>query len=546
MKNLLGDSELVFSDISIMLSYCFALLLTASISGLYYFWSFLIIKRYEFRLACRIRIIEDLFFLLLLMATIILTGKNESPYKVILLFIIIPITIQYGLRAGIISSVACSGFLFAVDMVFTSTRTVNRHLENDIILSAVFIITAWFLGYYVKLENEYRVRLENKANIDALTGLYNHSYFYDELIERVKQYNGKEPAVSLILLDIDNFKEYNDIFGHLKGDDVLKAVGETLRSSIDGDALIARYGGDEFALVFSGVDEKQLLDIGERIRNAVENTRFEGQEHLSARNLTVSIGVARCGGDINNHIELIKSADDALYRAKFFRKNRVEIYSSILDLIKLDIEKEHIDLITSIKTLISVINAKDRYTYGHVERVVIYSKMLADKLALNERDKNTLIYGAYMHDIGKISIPEDVLNKQRPLTGEEWDMIRQHPENGVKIVKQVDSLSHIIPLIRHHHERYDGKGYPEGLSGEKIPYLARVLTVVDSFDAMTSNRTYKHAKTFAEAIDELKACSWQQFDGEIVEKFVEVMQESLHNTDSYIPYKRYLMDEADA
>jgi len=151
--------------------------------------------------------------------------------------------------------------------------------------------------------------------------------------------------------------------------------------------------------------------------------------------------------------------------------------------------------------------------------------MLSEKLALSEDDKKTLIYGAYMHDIGKINISEQVLNKKMPLNNEEWEILKQHSSNGVEIIKPVDSLLHISPLILHHHERYDGKGYPDNLKGENIPYLARALTVVDSFDAMTSNRPYNNRRTHEEAIEELRRCKRTQFDPEIVEAFIEVLME---------------------
>ena len=242
--------------------------------------------------------------------------------------------------------------------------------------------------------------------------------------------------------------------------------------------------------------------------------------------MTVSIGISIYPDKAKNDIELVKSADDALYRAKFFDKNRVEIYTSILDELKNDIEDEHIDIITSIKTLISVINAKDKYTYAHVERVVIYCRLLADKLELNEKDKKNLIYGAYMHDIGKINIPKEVLNKNMPLTNEEWEVMKRHSLNGVEIIKPVESLSEIIPLILYHHEKYDGTGYPDNLKGNNIPYLVRMLTVADCFDAMTSSRPYNKRKTYKEAIDELKRCCGTQFDTDIVNAFIEVIMES--------------------
>ena len=195
---------------------------------------------------------------------------------------------------------------------------------------------------------------------------------------------------------------------------------------------------------------------------------FQGEENLPNKKLTVSIGISCFPDKAKNKVELINRADDALYRAKFFNKNRVEVYYSILEELKEDIQEEHIDIISSIKTLISVINAKDRYTFGHTERVVIYCDLIANKLNLSLEDKKILKYGAYLHDIGKIEIPKEVLNKRMVLTDEEWDCIKKHPENGTDIIRSVPSLQNVIPLILHHHERYDGKGYPTGLEKENI------------------------------------------------------------------------------
>jgi len=335
----------------------------------------------------------------------------------------------------------------------------------------------------------------------------------------------------MIFMDIDYFKNYNDLYGHQKGDEVLKTIGSILNETARKNDIVARYGGEEFAIILPDTLEKDASNLAEEIRSKVERTYFHGEENQPNGKLTVSIGISIYPDKARNDVELVKSADDALYRAKFFDKNRVETYTSILDELKVDIEDEHIDIITSIKTLISVINAKDKYTYGHVERVVIYCKLLADKLKLGAKDKKDLVYGAYMHDIGKINISKEILNKNMPLTKEEWEIMKQHSSNGVEIIKPVKSLEEIIPIILHHHERYDGTGYPGNLKGEDIPYLVRMLTVADCFDAMTSNRPYNKRKTYMEAMDELKRCSGTQFDTDIVNAFVEVIIENKDSMD---------------
>jgi len=468
--------------------------------------------------------IEIVLFIFLFSLIIFLSGSGESQYKYLYLFIIITTTIQSGMKQGLIVSGISSIIILSIDILMQPNAVINVNFENDLILAGVFILTAWPLGFYVKVEGEHIKKLEELINVDGLTELYNHRYFYDTLIEKIKIGKRDNKPVSMIFIDIDYFKQYNDTHGHQKGDYVLKKIGEIIKSTVRKDDIAARYGGEEFAIVLPNTNEEEAMDIAENLRKEIEVTYFEGEENQPRGKITASIGVSIYPDKAKDDIELIKSADDALYRAKFFNKNRVEAYTSILDEIKKNIDEKDIELVASIKTLISVINAKDKYTYGHVERVVVYSRMMVEKLKLDEEDSKILIYGAYMHDIGKINISKDILMKKMKLTDLEWEELKQHPENGVEIIKSVESLQDIIPLILSHHERYDGKGYPNNLKGEEIPYLARVLTVIDSFDAMTSNRPYNNRKIYEEGIVEIERCIGTQFDPEIARAFIEVIK----------------------
>ena len=472
-----------------------------------------------------IQLFENATFIVIFSIAIIISGANESQYKILFLFIIITTTIQSGMKQGMIMACISSAIILIMDLVCMPGINVNIYFENDLVLSGVFILTAWPLGFYVKIEGEHINRLISLANEDGLTGVYNHRYFYEALNKKIKYAKNNNEKISMIFLDIDYFKHYNDLYGHQEGDKVLKKIGKTLKEITRECDIVSRYGGEEFAIILPNTDEKGATEIAEKIRYNIENTYFYGQQNQPNKNLTVSIGISVYPDKAITEFELIKSADDALYRAKFFNKNRVETYVSILDELKNDIDESEIELVASIKTLVSVINAKDRYTYGHCERLVFYSRLLADKLNLNKEDKMTLVYGAYMHDIGKINISKEVLIKKMPLTNEEWNMLKQHPQNGVDIIKPVASLQRIAPLILHHHEKYDGTGYPSGLKGEAIPYLARVLTVVDCFDAMTSNRPYNKRKTYDEGIEELKACSGTQFDPKIAKVFIDLIND---------------------
>ena len=541
-KSLFTDK--IYSDYGLMIRFIALLFLVSAIAIIYYFWSTVLINKLSQKIKKISLIIEYLLFFILFASVVLSTGQHLSPYKILFLFIIIPISIQYGFNFSIVSACTSVVFIFFVDLFYGGIGGINTHLENDIIISSIFVIIAWFLSYYVKLEKEHTKSLEERANLDSLTGLYNHRFFHDKLKELFDVPEPKKKIVSLIFIDIDYFKEYNDMYGHLSGDEVLKEISYILKENAGGKhATVCRYGGDEFAIILSNKSESQTVEIAEEVRKNFEEAQFEGQEHLPSGNLTASIGIALYNDTMKSYPELIKCADDALYRAKFINKNKVEVYSSVFDMIKNDIEEEHFDLITSIKTLISVINAKDKYTYGHVERVVIYVKMFAEDLELSECSKKTLIYSAYMHDIGKINIPEVVLNKKMPLDDDEWNMIKQHPQNGAEIVNKVESLSDTAPIIKHHHERYDGKGYPDGLKGKEIPYLSRILTIADSFDAMTFSRPYKPAMTFAEAIEEMEKCSGTQFDPELAKSFIRTIKNLKTDSDSYVPQNKddYLM-----
>ncbi|MDW8802211.1 diguanylate cyclase [Clostridium sp. A1-XYC3] len=503
---------------------------------IYLVWVFFWTRKVKFSGIKWLQVIEDFIFILLFTVLIILSRAYISQYKLLFLFIIITATIQSKMRYGIIVAVISSSIVLTIDLIYAKGKIINNCFENDLILCGIFILTAWLLGYYVKIENEYIDKLSNLANIDGLTEVYNHRFFQDALKSILEKAKESKSSVSLILLDIDYFKHYNDLNGHQKGDDVLRQIGYILNNNVRKGDIVARYGGEEFVIILSNTDEKTSITVAERIRAEVENWEFEGEKNQPNGKITISVGVSTFPSKAKNEVELINSADDALYRAKFFNKNRVETYHSVLEELKKDIEEEHIDLITSIKTLISIINNKDRYTYGHIERVVMFAKLLANKLELTDEEKKTLKYGAYLHDIGKISIAEEILNKKMTLTNEEWEILKHHPANGANLINSVESLKEVIPLILYHHERYDGKGYPSQLKKEEIPYLSRVLTVVDSFDAMTSNRPYGHRKNYEEALLEIRRCSGTQFDPDIAEKFIEVVEENKDKFDNLVSF----------
>jgi len=461
--------------------------------------------------------------------SVMLTGSYASSYKFLFMFVIISSSIECSMNASLTVSGLSAVIILATDLLCAPAATVNTYFESDIVLACVFLIISWTIGYYVSLRKKHVESLNDLANIDGLTGLYNHRYFHDTLTAKVNESKADGTSLSLFFIDIDNFKYYNDLYGHQKGDEVLAQISDLMRQNVRRDSIIARYGGEEFAILLNDVEEEAAVKIAERLRNTVQEYPFPGQENLPGGNLTISIGVSTFPSKAKTEYELIKGADDACYRAKFLSKNRVEAYYSILEELQNDVDEPDRETVASIKTLIAVINAKDKYTYGHVERVVFYSTMLAEKLGLGDKDKKDLVYAAYLHDIGKINIPEDILMKSEKLTQEEWGLLRNHPQNAVEIVKNIKSLQDTIPIILQHHERFDGTGYPNRLKGEEINFLARVLTVIDCFDAMTSVRPYQQKKSYNQAIEELYTCSGTQFDPEAVRIFITAIEDMINN-----------------
>lgn len=509
-----------------------ALISICLLSAIYLLWNIASLNRYKDHIN-KIQWVEIILFMVIFVIAILVSGANASNNKFLFLFIIITSTIQGGMNRGVIVSIFASGIILSIDISFVGNSPVNVYFQNDLILAGVFVLTAWTLGFYVKTENEHINELQKLVNEDGLTGVYNHRYFYDKLREKMHISEVENKKLSLIFMDIDYFKHYNDLYGHQRGDEALKKIGDILKELAREEDIVARYGGEEFAVILPDTSEKEATIIAEKIRVKIEKTYFDGQENQPNSNFTVSVGISVFPDKAENELDLVKYADDALYRAKFFHKNRVETYISVLDELKRDLKEEENGLVTSIKTLISVINAKDKYTYSHVERVVVYSRLMAKKLNLSENEKKQLIYGAYMHDIGKINIPNEILTKKMRLSKEEWEILQQHPKDGVEIIKSVSSLKNVVPLILYHHERYDGNGYPCGLKENDIPYLARVLTVIDSFDAMTSSRPYNKRKTYEEGIEELKKCSGTQFDPEIVNIFTNVVKENINEIQDF-------------
>jgi diguanylate cyclase (GGDEF)-like protein len=327
---------------------------------------------------------------------------------------------------------------------------------------------------------------------------------------------------SLIMLDVDLFKAYNDIYGHLAGDEVLRRIGEYIGSSIRSVDMAFRYGGDEYTIFMPETQLDGAYRVAERIRKTIES-----KTSSRVMPVTVSLGIANWPIDGVMKEEIIARADAALYRAKQAGRNRTCLSSDLVELktplIDVDIE-ERPRALSIIYALAATVDAKDHYTYGHSRKVSDYSVAVAEALNLSQDRIATIRAAGLLHDIGKVGIPDSILNKKGALNKEEWEAVRVHPELGVEILKYITDLVSCLPAILHHHEHYNGKGYPSGLQGGSIPIGARILAIADSYDAMTSSRPYREQLSSQQALNELKRCAGTQFDPELVDTFCKIIE----------------------
>ncbi len=366
-------------------------------------------------------------------------------------------------------------------------------------------------------------KLQSLALTDGLTELLNHRAFQDTLSRYIEK-AGPEAPLTLVMMDIDNFKIFNDQFGHQAGDVVLKQLSLLLKSYFKNAGVVARYGGEEFVAILPNTGHEEGLAIAQQLCAAIQTTPIVLDAETEVR-IAVSIGTATYPKDAEDRENLIKFADRALYKAKEQESNKVQMYYSVLEELRVNIKGDQ-DLMKVIHTLNTIINAKDKYTYGHSERVMNYATRLAVHMGLCQEDIHNISIGAFLHDIGKIEIPGDILSKPGKLSDEEFEFVRKHPLIGAEIIKPIKSLEKARQFTLYHHERFDGTGYPFGLSGKDIPIYGRIAAVVDAFDAMTSNRPYQKVKTCREALEEINRSAGRQFDPDIVSQFIELFSKT--------------------
>jgi len=368
-------------------------------------------------------------------------------------------------------------------------------------------------------------RLAGLATTDLLTGLPNHRGMVEAMdreIERSRRYNR---PFALLFLALDHFKALNDAYGHAAGDACLRewarVVGEDLRAT---DTL-GRWGGEEFVVVMPELGCDDATAAAERVRAAVARHAFASGGGL---HLTCSIGLACYPADATDRDRLVALADRALYTAKRLGRNQVRAVNDPAVLAAggeagAGGTREDTALTGTIEALVSLVEARDQYTGQHTCDVGRLARRVAVALGLSAPDARMIGLAGRLHDIGKVAVPDAVLHKAGPLTPAEWVLVRTHAAVGADIVGGVPALRPLAPLVRGHHERWDGGGYPDRLVGAEIPLGARVLAVVDAFEAITTERPYRPARSPAWALAELRRAGGAQFDPAVVGALAEVL-----------------------
>lgn len=340
------------------------------------------------------------------------------------------------------------------------------------------------------------MQLKEMAEKDSLTGLYNRRCFEEEL----RKYNGEIISMfTVLVLDIDGLKLINDTLGHRYGDDVIVAVSRILKEHFDRDSYISRIGGDEFGII---LNEYTVNEI-ESCLYKLEKTLQIYNDKIKTLKISISSGYSYHEYGIVNIEWMYEEADNYMYQNKLL--------------------KESSNRNSLVKALMKTLEVKDYITEGHAERMEELAIKMGEKLNLSQSFMDRLKLLAKFHDIGKVGIPDSILKKPGSLTYEEMKVMRTHCGIGERIASVSAELEKISKLILMHHEKWDGTGYPLGLTGDEIPIECRILGIVDAFDAMTNDRPYRKALSYKQAIDEIIRCSGTQFDPSLVSVFINLV-----------------------
>ncbi len=420
----------------------------------------------------------------------------------------------------------------------------------------IYKLMASYLALFIQ-NKDLSTKVLMNTDTDALTNLYNHRKFQEMLASEIDKSKRTQTQTSIVIFDINNISQINKDYGAAKGDEIIKIVADKIRQGIRSNDSAARYGGDEIAIILPETTSSEAKYLAEYLTYSLSCCLVDDVGPVK-----VSVGIATYPNSTQDLEKLLILAEQAMYISKskgykngmstivcsddfdFWDDTALSSFASVIakrhasigisfdeELVNKFHSEEIINqghLIEVVTSLAGAIDAKDEYTKGHSSAVSRYSEALARALNLPEKDVERIKLGALLHDIGKIGIPESVLKKPSKLTDEEWEIMKQHPTIGAeKVLMPNESLHDLIPIVKYHHEHWDGSGYPEKLKGEEIPLAARIVSVADAYHALISDRPYRKGMSNEKACEILRVGAGIQWDKNLVRTFINI-SESLY------------------
>ncbi len=426
-------------------------------------------------------------------------GGTGSPITLVFFVPVVFSAMSYPL-----GSVLAVGGLTVASYLTIAVTVGGAASGYQFLFAAMLACTGAMSAWQARNHHRQRAALTEVSRTDPLTGCLNRRGFEERALAEIGASARGARQGALLLLDLDHFKQVNDLRGHAAGDALLCWVVETLKRTVRPNDAIGRLGGDEFAVLFTDIEPAAARDGAARVSGALRERA------------PCSVGLASFPLDGTGLDELTRQADGRLYASRRGRPEQGRTGGN--------------ERLSWAKTLAHAVDMRMDAQHEHSRAVAEHSVAIAKALGWNEDRLGMLRIAAMLHDVGKVTVPDQILCKRDTLTGEEYEQIQKHSIDGAEIVALVEGLAVIVPWIRHSHERFDGSGYPEGLQGEAIPQAARIMLVADAFDAITSSRPYRAARTVAHAREELERNAGSQFDPDCVAAMLELIDAGLAST----------------
>ena len=421
-----------------------------------------------------------------------------------------------------------------VGLMLLSARDHTRPMS---VADVSFLETLCSISSIALKNAELYEKIYREARIDPLTSAYNYRAFVDSLEDAFRAC--RKTSLALLYVDVDDFKLYNQLYGVEQGDQALRRISQEVTLATGTSGSVYRTSGKVFAVLLPGSDGQQAFRLAETIRQRI--ARINAAPELQRfKALTASVGICAAPYAASSAKELMDNADQACFNAKQCGKDQIALFRSAQGPVPQHLSERTESIIEGperaaenyrsalamISALTAAIDAKDHYTYDHSKNVATYAANLAVAAGLNDDQVRTIYAAGLLHDVGKISIPETILNKSGRLTPAEYHIMQDHVNNSIEMIRHLPEMDYVVPAVLGHHERWDGKGYPRGIHSEEIPVTARCLSIADVFDAMTTNRPYRGGMALDYVLDFIQQNAGIQFDPRLAALFVELVRKN--------------------